>query len=182
MNHLNDPQIQSAGADAPVSTRPGFDLARWVGSIPNRIRIALKDTQAYQESFSGPTIRERQATLVEFYDRYEETVELLLDAAQFGPNAAMEAKYQRLKAYMTESYPVIRPFALAYLRLSVEDEAFGFSVAGRGTDAFETLTVAESLESVLAHDDGEMISRITRTREALTLYGEHLRYLISKAE
>jgi hypothetical protein len=36
------------------------------------------------------------------------------------------------------------------------------------------------MEAFLLADDGLMISRIMRTREALNLYGEHLRQLIAK--
>jgi hypothetical protein len=36
------------------------------------------------------------------------------------------------------------------------------------------------LEEFLRSDDGEMIARIERTREALSRYGEHLRQLIAQ--
>lgn len=181
MNPPIDPNKNSGLGDSAQPIQPGAGLLRWIGSIPNLVKIAIKDAKEQTEATAGPTVRERQRELIEFYDRFEETVEVLLDAAQFGPTPALEAKYQALKSYMDGHYPNVRPYAVAFLKLSVEDEAFGLAVAGRGTDAFETITVAECLESMLANDDGGMISRITRSREALTLYAEHLRYLVSRA-
>jgi len=48
-------------------------------------------------------------------------------------------------------------------------------------DAFEALVAAFDLQEFFKLDDGNMISRITRTREALNLYGEHLRQLAAVA-
>ncbi len=47
-------------------------------------------------------------------------------------------------------------------------------------DAFEALVAAFDLQEFLKMDDGNMISRINRTREALNLYGEHLKQLAAR--
>ena len=47
-------------------------------------------------------------------------------------------------------------------------------------DAFEALFSAPSLGDFLRGDDGLMISRMERTREALYLYGDHLRQLAAQ--
>ncbi len=75
---------------------------------------------------------------------------------------------------MTENYPSIRKFVVAYLKFEVEDAILG-------GDAFEALFTAEDLSTFLQADDGNMISRILRTREALNLYGDHLRQLAAAA-
>ena len=48
---------------------------------------------------------------------------------------------------------------------------------GRSTDAFEALYAAPTLQEQLRGDDGSMIGRIMRTREALNRYAEQLRRL-----
>lgn len=48
---------------------------------------------------------------------------------------------------------------------------------GEAADAFEALVAAPDLFLFLKHDDGMMISRLERTREALNLYAGHLRQL-----
>ena len=70
---------------------------------------------------------------------------------------------------------------LAYLQYATEDAVAGLRQDGQGADAFEALVAAPDLQTFLANDDGLMISRLTRTREALTLYAEHLRQLARTA-
>jgi len=151
-------------------------------SVLNRIRIAIKDLRDREEEDFSLSPQARQAHLLEFYEKYEEAVEILVDGAQFGPTSELEKKYADMKAYMAESYPTIRPYVLAYVRLSLEDEEFGIKAAGKGCDPFEALTAAADLATFLQYDDGHMIARIMRTREALTLYGDHLRYLLARSE
>lgn len=124
-----------------------------------------------------PTPRERHDRLVAFYDGYEGLVETLCDAAQYGPSEALEAKYQQRREWMSEAYPEVRKFLVAFLQYSIDDASQGIALWGRSADAFEALFAAPSLEAFLEADDGTMISRIERTREALYRYGEHLRQL-----
>ena len=53
----------------------------WLRSISNRVRIAAKDRSELQtrqmELALGPTVEERQNDLIQFYERYEELVEVL---------------------------------------------------------------------------------------------------------
>jgi hypothetical protein len=76
----------------------------------------------------------------------------------------------------------VKPFVLAYLKTSPEDEHFGLVNYKVRTDAFEALWIADSLANFLEKDDANMIDRISRTREAVSLYGEHLRYLVARSE
>ncbi|MGV3618930.1 MAG: hypothetical protein ACO1SV_26690 [Fimbriimonas sp.] len=156
------------------------NAAGLVSSVTNRVKIARKDRAEAAARAAGPTVQERQDDLVRFYERYEELVETLCDSAQYGPTPKLERSYAGHREWMLGVYPGVRPFVIAFLRREPEDEAFGVEAAGQPTDAFEALVVAEDLGRFLQIDDGGMISRITRTREALNLYGEHLRQLAAR--
>lgn len=119
----------------------------------------------------GPTVQERQQDLIHFYQEYETLVETVCDSAQYGPTPHLEKVYQTQREWMEENYPRVRRYVVAYLRYEIEDL----------TDAFEALFQAPDLAAFLQSDDGNMISRIMRTREALNLYGDHLRQLAAAA-
>lgn len=146
----------------------------------NQLRIVALDRREARErsrqAALGLSVQERQAQLIEFYRQYEELVEVLCDAAQYGPTPALDKNYARLRAWMQEHYAPIRRYVIAYLQFTAEDAATSLKF-GEAGDAFEALVAAPDLEAFLTHDDGMMISRLTRTREALNLYGEHLRQL-----
>jgi hypothetical protein len=169
-----------AGAMARIATG-ATGAVRNVRSLVARARISRLDRDEVRRreavAFAGPTVGERQADLLVFYERYEELVELLCDAAQYGPTAKLEADYARLQSWMRDHYPPVRRFVVAYLRYSPDDTMQSLHFQGRSADAFEALVAAPNLDEFLRVDDGGMISRIHRTREALNLYGEHLRQL-----
>jgi hypothetical protein len=146
-----------------------------VPSLRNRIRIGLANRMASRAARSaalaGPTLEQRQRDLVVFYQEYESLVETLCDSSQYGPQPGLERKYQALRNWMQENYPSVGSYIVAYLRYEIED----------GIDPFRALFAAEDLESFLQMDDGNMISRMMRTREALNRYGDHLRQLASSA-
>jgi hypothetical protein len=144
--------------------------ANWrLGSVANRARIVAKDLADARERRRAavPTVAVRQAELLSFYERFERYVEVLCDAAQYGPNARLETAYLTERAWIVEHFESLRPFVGAFLP---HDEP----------DAFERLLAAEDLSRFLSDDDGEVIFRITGTREALSLYSEHLRQLAAR--
>jgi hypothetical protein len=153
----------------------------WIRSLVNRVRIAAKDREDLRSRTlardAAPTVQERQQELVRFYRHYEDLVETLCDAAQYGPTPKLENQYASLRLWMHENYPPVRRYVVAYLQFSVEDAQQSLEMQGRTADAFEALCAAPDLDTFLRVDDGAMISRINRTREALNLYGEHLRQL-----
>jgi hypothetical protein len=157
-------------------------LKDWARSLVNRAKIAGKDREEAKERAIAaqltPSVQERQQDLIQFYSRYEDLVEVLCDAAQIGPSAKLEAAYAEHKKWMDAHYASIRRYVVAYLRFTSEDAQQSLIHGGRSADAFEALVAAPNLEEFLKNDDGQMISRITRTREALNLYGEHLRQLL----
>lgn len=136
-------------------------------------RLAAED----QAELASPTVEDRQNQLISFYVAYEGLIDTLCDAAQYGPNPGLERSYARSRNWMIENYPPIRKFVVAYLDFTPEDAALVRVHRSNGSDAFEALIAAPSLSDLLEHDDGLMISRLERTRNALTLYGEHLRQL-----
>jgi hypothetical protein len=159
-------------------------LRAWMRSLNNRSRSAAKDrAEARDREMAAklaPTVHERHEELVRFYRRYEDLVETLCDAAQYGPVPHLEGKYGELRRWMSSNYAPVRRYVVAYLRFTPEDAQVGLISDGKAGDAFEALFSAPNLEEFLRIDDGNMISRITRTREALNLYGEHLRQLLAR--
>lgn len=153
-------------------------------SLSNRVLIVAKDREQATWEIKDALVsaQERQSELVLFYRYYEELIEVLCDCAQVGPTPKLEAEYQRLRAWVDANYPPIRKYVVAYLRYSTDDAEQGIALWGRSADAFEALVAAEDLQEFLKADDGSMISRITRTREALSLYGEHLRQLTASSQ
>lgn len=153
-------------------------------SFSNRSKSAAKDrADARDREMAAkitPTVQERHEELVRFYRRYEDLVETLCDAAQYGPVPHLEGKYGEHRRWMSSNYAPVRRYVVAYLRFTPEDAQVGLQGEGKASDAFEALFSAPNLEEFLRIDDGNMISRITRTREALNLYGEHLRQLLAR--
>jgi hypothetical protein len=139
-----------------------------LGSVANRVRIAAKDFADARDrrKAATPSIAERQAELVTFYDRFEKFVETLCDAAQYGPNPRLEQNYLDERNWIAEHFEPLRPFVGAFL-------------SGQ-PDAFDRLTGAEDLGTFLSEDDGAVIFRITSARDSLSLYAEHLRQLAAR--
>jgi hypothetical protein len=142
-----------------------------VPSVLNLVRSVLSSPKGTEQVVEGPTVKDRQQALIHFYQEYETLVETVCDSAQYGPREHLEKRYQIQREWMIQNYGSVRRYVLAYLRLEVEDEG----------DAFESLFSAPDLATFLQSDDGNMISRIMRTREALNLYGDHLRQLAAAA-
>lgn len=144
-------------------------------SIVNKIRLALVDRREAgakaRDQALGLSVKDRQLELIHFYQEYETLVETVCDSAQYGPTPKLERAYVRQREWMEANYPAIRRYIVAYLRFEVDDDG----------DAFEALFASPDLATFLHSDDGNMISRIMRTREALNLYGDHLRQLASAA-
>lgn len=117
---------------------------------------------------SARDVKVRDTELARFRTHYEDLVNLLCDAAHYGPSPKLEHDFARERVWIGRHYPGVRAYLTAYL-------------PGPGRrDDFEALIDAPTLDELLTSDNGCMISRITRTREALNLYGEHLRQLAAR--
>lgn len=161
-------------------------LSQWIKRAPVRWKLALRDIQEERQSrltrhqSKAPTLRERQEELIRFYGQYETLIEVLCDAAQYGPDGRLEARYNEVRLWLQSNYPGMRRFVAAYLRYDSGDAARSLDLHGSGRDAFEALFAAPTLDDFMRSDDGRMIERIDRTREALGRYGDHLRQLIAQ--
>lgn len=153
----------------------------WVRNVPNRLTVALSRWKTETEHVSAPSLKDlarvRQEELASFYARYEDLVELLCDAAQYGPESRLNQRYDELRGWMMRHYPGVQPYVVAFLELSVDDMAIKRGASAISTDAFEALWASPTLLEQLRTDDGLMIERIMRTREALNRYAEQLRRL-----
>lgn len=171
--------VGAASIDSRQKSR-GWD---WFRRVLLRARIRAKDRRFEREldalRSAQPSIRDRQQELVRFYLNYENLVEVLCDLASAGPTPGLEAAYKSVREWMLKNYPGVRRYVIAYLKYSADDAQQSLEIYGQSADAFEALFASPTLHEFLKHDDGQMIGRINRTREALTLYGHHLRLLAS---
>lgn len=164
--------------------RRALGFRDWTRSLTNRAKIAARDRAEARERelavMIAPSVEERHSELLRFYHHYEDLVEVLCDAANYGPTSKLESAYAEQRRWMIANYAPIRRYVVAYLRFTPEDAHQSLFRDGYAMDAFEALTAAATLEEFQNGDDGHVISRITRTREALNLYGEHLRQLLAR--
>lgn len=121
-----------------------------------------------------PILQQRER-LIEFYERYEELVGAVCDAARSGDPGPFEEDYRRAKCWMARDYPPIKRSLAGHLRLDAADDNLGLRFLGKPTDGFEALVVAPTLREALDVDQGDLIHRLERTRSALNRYGDHLR-------
>ena len=152
----------------------------WLTSMPRRLSnrlLGFRGQFVPKPAAVGPTASERREDLVKFYGKYEELVEVLIEANSYGPTPKLSNSYDALRRWMQSNYQTVHKYAIAYLALEPEDARQSLGNYGLACDAFESLFTAPTLDEFLRNDDGRIISRIMRTRRALTLYGEHLRQL-----
>ncbi|HWA84328.1 MAG TPA: hypothetical protein VG820_12870, partial [Fimbriimonadaceae bacterium] len=142
----------------------------WWRRLFLQLRIRSTDRRFAREMermrLAQPTIRERQQELVRFYMNYENLVEVLCDLSTCGPTPNLETAYRAIREWMLKNYPDVRRYVIAYLKYSAEDAQQSLDINGKSADAFEALFTAPTLKEFMEHDDGKMISRINRTREA----------------
>ena len=159
----------------------GIALAH-LAAFPRRLRLLARDRrlERLERAAARPRTRDRLDEVRRFYVGYEEAVEVLVAAVNLGVSPALQARYESLRPALLADYGRIKPYLLAYLRMTVADAEYGLHHFDRPSDAFEVLFGHEDLSVFVGGDDGEMIRRIVRTREALTLYTDHLRFLSRK--
>jgi hypothetical protein len=166
---------QGVGFPIPGAHRPWWQRIGLLLKIRAKDRRFVKELAAVRSA--QPTVRERQQELIRFYMNYENLVETLCGVATCGPTPNLDTTYRSLRDWMLANYPGVRRYVIAYLKYSAEDAQQSLEHSGHSADAFEALFTAPTLDEFLKRDDGQMIDRINRTREALTMYGHHLRLL-----
>ena len=178
--------MRLAGLPIPERADSRLGLRGFWRRLALQLKIRAKDrryaVELAQLQSAQPSVRERQQELVRFYVNYENLIEVLCNLGTCGPTPGLESEYRAIRDWMLKNYPNVRRYVIAYLMYSAEDAQQSLDINGQAADAFEALFRAPSLNEFLEHDDGRMIGRITRTREALTLYGHHLRLLASNPE
>jgi len=160
--------------------RRSAGTVEWLSRIPQRLRLARRDRQdvlALRALPGVPGHDERLLDLIAFYTRFEDLVDVLCAGAQYGPEARLEVRYEDLRRWLQANYSPIRSFVRPFLQDSDRELVVAVESHGARMDAFERLFAAPTLGEFLRCDDGEMISRIERTMDALSRYGVHLRTL-----
>jgi len=117
----------------------------------------------------------RQEDLSDFCAHYECLVESLCTAAQKGIVERLESEYFAERDWILTHYFLVRHYLAAFLP---KDAVEVGAPDNEPQDAFQGLCASPDILTQLETDDGNMISRIVRTREALAAYGEHLAGLI----
>lgn len=147
-----------------LGVRLGLDRQTWMKRLAG---VGKSTKSATPEPGASPEVR--RAELVDFYDHFEQFVEVLCTASQFGDTPRLAEKYMKHRLWLLSRYKGLQPLVLGYLRPVPDDSR----------DAIQGLLGQPTLGAFLKSDDGLMIARITLGREALSLYGEHLRQLAS---
>jgi hypothetical protein len=132
--------------------------------LASKIKGGIEATDQWMASKAKPSVESRRDELGSFYEEYENLVETVCDAAQYGPNPKLERAYENVRRRYQAALEPLRPFLVSYL-------------AQNDPQAFDRLAASDSLAAFLACDDGSVIGQITATREALSRYAEHLRQL-----
>jgi len=145
-----------------------------ISSFRNRVRLW------HAEPCTFP-IEEQRLLLAEYYEQFERLAELICDAAFAGEGEPFQEEYAQLRRWHLRAYPHLKPYLIAHMNLDPSDAEFGLRVAGKPTDAIEALFIAETLEQLLQHDEGNLIGRLERARSALYRYGDYLRGLSESA-
>lgn len=159
----------------------GFVATEFAGQMLTRLvfsnKTRAKSRDLIRQRTTVPSPEERQSALAVFCEAYEDIVDTICCAAQFGAEPKYEARYAEQRQELSRLYTPVRPFISAFIDFSTEDADSGLRLCGRTLDAFEALTMAESLEQMLDSDEGCIISRLTRTQNAIERYQQHLTLL-----
>lgn len=125
-----------------------------------------------------PKTHQRRRELQEFTREFEGLATTVFEAIRFGSNRDLQAAYGQYRIALISRYSGLRPFLLCYME--ADPVRCDFCESGYSTDALEALVAAPDLDRLLIEDDQLLISRISRAREALCLYGEHLKWLAAR--
>jgi len=109
------------------------------------------------------TVHDRREALAQFHLIYEDLVEVICDAGNYGPTSALSSRYTEL----VEEYRVAYPGVQAYLEHFLDT-----NVALR--QPFMRLSVRPTLAELIETDTGALIPDILATRRAIVAYQQHL--------
>ncbi|MCS6923085.1 MAG: hypothetical protein NZM10_01775 [Fimbriimonadales bacterium] len=143
-------------------------------SLPETAREQYRHWRGKSVNFA---VEEQRMLLAEYYAQFERLAELICDAAFAGEGAPFQEEYARLRGWLQRAYPALKPYLTAHMNLDPSDAEFGMRIAGKPTDALEALFIAETVDEILRHDQGDLIGRLERARSALYRYSDYLREL-----
>ncbi len=153
----------------------GLQLLSTVRALPETVAEQIRTWRG--QTLAMPIDEQRQL-LAEFYQKFEDLVELICDAGFDADATPYQVRYQEVRAWLMRAYPLLKPYMSAHLSYDPSDAEFGLSVAGYATDAMEALFCAEQLHTLLEKDEGHLIGRIERARSGLYRYADYLRGII----
>ncbi len=121
------------------------------------------------------TYRRQREQFLEFYDRYEQLVDVLCWAARDTVHDGCDEQYQQVRAWLMNHYAPVRrkmkPFILQALQESDGNPRH---------DPFERLFAPAHVMQVIEQDEGDLLGRIILTRDIVARYDAHLRAQIEK--
>lgn len=147
---------------------------RPIVAVPLAVRAAYYRAIGREDPARLAALR---AHLLRFYDDFESLVDLICASARCGVVGGMAAEYRQLTDAMKRNYPAIRTYVLAFLDVDVADTEYGLSLCGLPLDALQCLYYPPDLEALHEADDGKLIARIERCRNALYRLADYLREL-----
>ncbi len=112
--------------------------------------------------------------LAQFSEDYEAFIEVVCDAAQYGPGPRLQSQFEKLGTQLELAYQDLRPLLTPHLESSASDASRSLERLGPAEDAFDRLFGSARLEDLLLNDDGTLLSRIVRTRRSIALCAEGL--------
>ncbi|HRF58380.1 MAG TPA: hypothetical protein PLH94_00535 [Fimbriimonadaceae bacterium] len=140
-----------------------------------RDRVAQRTPVRRPSSFDPPTA-EQQGELLRFFTRFEELADVLRESCQYGPSGPNERAYTELREWMIHHYASVRTQIAPYLEAKRSAMA---ALSGGWSDEVETLFSPPTLSELLRGDDGSLLGRLMRAREAVGMVFSHLRALAS---
>lgn len=117
---------------------------------------------------TGAVLREaadNPAVFQAFKERYDCLVDLLCWAAKERVPSEQDEGYADIRMWLIEHYEMVRPALLSHLATDPSDTQPGADGEPAPRDAFESLFLPASLDSIIHSDT--VIDRIIRTRAAL---------------
>lgn len=121
-------------------------------------------------------VAENPGELLRFFTRFEELADVLRDSCQYGPSGPNERAYSELREWMIHHYASVRAQIAPYLEARRGAMA---ALSGGCGDEVEALFSPPTLRELLRSDDGSLLGRLMRSREAVGLVFSHLRALAS---
>lgn len=123
-----------------------------------------------QSIFTDPTSAPvRLEQLDTFSDQFHGLLEVISDGARYGPTLGLQNRYSILQNELNQSFEPCKPFLFAYINSS-----------GISLSEIEAMWKQPNLGMLIDSDDSNLIDRMNRSLDVISLYDSHLRYLLEK--